>query len=423
MNCPLSRLSGDQWMDIIHYLGADDLGTLRLAGAKDMRLRDPRLTSHLPLRMDRAAFFLREYDDADFPGGYVRGWLANRRRLAIDDADAEMSPGRVGRLVSDGSLDSVSEVVVRDCHRHGSIIGLLSRLPNLESLTLVDHHWEFSPSRSVRDELEAVVAHVSNMRSLRTLDIEFGPVIHGSRLSFLRGVRGLRQLRLVGFDLSEGIGHIGCLRHLESLHLCHGNAFSSPTDDVNEKHLTNLIGLERLRRLHLEGFDCITGAGLAPFAASGRIQRLVMKHCQEQSDECLAQIGRMTNLTSLHFVLAPNEDFEVFGRESLLQLNALSGLRSLSLFHLLDDPEDLRVLTGLRSLETLNIAVDETIAPNATMNDEFAQELILAALHTFPSLRTVRIFSENLMEHAYRYGGSLDVEYSSFVFGDLVNLD
>ncbi len=422
MNCPLSQLSGDQWMEIIHYLGADDLRTLRLAGTKDMRLCDPRLTSHLQLRMDRAAFFCE--NDIDFSEDYVMRWLVNRKQLVINNADAKMSASRVKHLLSNGFLDSVSEVIVHDCHCHGSMVELLSHLPNLKSLTLVDHHWEFSSSPDiVKDKLEAIIAHVSNMRSLETLDIEFGPVIHGSRLSFLKGIRGLRHLKLVGFDLSEGISHIGGLKHLESLHLCHGNVFSSPTDDVNEKHLTDLIGLKRLRRLHLEGFDCMTGAGLAPFAASGQIQHLVMKHCQEQSDECLTSIGRMTNLTSLHFVLSLSDDVEVFGRESLLQLNALSELRSLSLFHQLADPEDLRELTGLTSLETLNIAVDEMIALDASIKDEFVEELILTALQTFPSLRTVRIFSENVMEHAYRYGGLLDVEYSSFAFGDLVNLD
>lgn len=124
----------------------------------------------------------------------------------------------------------------------------------------------------------------------------------------------------------------------------------------------------------------------------------------------------MTNLNSLHFVFSLCDDFDVFDRESLQRLNALSALKRLSLFYVLADACDLRSLPGLTALETLNIALDETL------DDEGTENLITTALRTFPSLQKLRIFSEDCMECTFRYGG-LEVVYASFSFGDLVFLD
>jgi len=339
MSSALSQLSNDQWLDIIRCLGADDFKSLRLAGNKQMCLSDPRLTSHLTLRMDRVPFFCD--NGACFSEAYVRLWLDGRSRLVINDASAKLSRDRVAYLVDNGFLDSVSDVIVHDCHHHRVIIQVLSRLRNVKSLVLLEQGQD---SGSV-DDLEEIISHVGNMRSLTSLDIDFDTVIHGSRLNFISDLPELRSLRLVGFDLSEGISYMSPLASLQDLHLCHGNFFSSPSNDVNEKDLTDLIGLVQLQRLHLEGFDCMIGAGLSPFCTSGSMRSLVMKHCQEVSDECLTSIGRMTKLKSLHIVLGSCDEIDVFDAESLQRLNTLAELKSLSLFHVLDNPaEDLRVL-------------------------------------------------------------------------------
>lgn len=406
----MSELSNDQWIDIIQYLDTDDFKALRLAGNKAMCLSDPKLTGHLQLRIDRVPFFCE--NDIQFSEGFIRQWLDNRHRLVINDADAKMSPSRVAYLVANGFLDSISEVIINDCDNHRVIIEVLSKLSNVNSLVLLQRGGQ----REAIDDLEAIVGHVGNMCSLTALHIELDTVIHGSRLSFLMGLQQLRHLRLVGFDLSEGIRFMGGLTSLETIHLCHGNFFSSPNDDVNEKDLTDLIGLANLKRLHLEGFDCLTGVGLGPFSAHGSIQDLVFKHCQESSDECLTPIGRMTDLRSLHFVTSTCDDVDIFDKESLHRLNTLSMLRSMSLFYVLDDPSDLRALPGLTSLETLNLAFEETI------NDEEAENFCTIALQVFPSLKKLRIFSDDGMDCDFQYGG-LNVEYATFNFGDLVYLD
>ncbi|KAL7543058.1 hypothetical protein ACHAWF_007318 [Thalassiosira exigua] len=415
MSSPLSQLSNDQLMDIIQYLGADEFKALRLAGSKDMCLSDPKLTNHLQLRMDRVPFFCE--NDIQFSEEFVRRWLDNRSRLVINDANACWSPSRVTYLAANGFLDSITDIVVYDCHHHRKIIEILSNLTSVKTLMLVDQ----SSQRETVEDLEAIISYVGNMHSLTTLDVEFGAVVHGSRLTFLKELTGLRTLKLVGFDLSEGIRHVSGLTSLSELQLCHGNCYSSPSDDVNEKDLMDLIGLNNLRRLHLEGFDCLTGAGLAPFSANGTIQDLVIKHCQESSEECLRPIGRMTHLTSLHFVLSSCDDIDVWTSESLHHLNALSSLESLSFFYVLDGPADLRALPGLTALRTLNLAFEETL-------DETEMENLCATvLEIFPSVQTLRIFSEDdlsedRMDCFYHYCG-LDVEYAKFNFGDLVCLD
>ena len=410
MASPIAQLSNDQLTDIIQYLGVDDFKALRLAGNKATTgLTDPSLTSHLQLRMDLVPFFCE--NDIQFSETFVRQWLYNRHRLVINSTHAKMSPSRVAYLVSNGYLDSISEIIIHQgCHHYRRIIEILSHLPKVTTLTLVDS----GDHQEALDELEAILIHVGNMQSLTTLDIEFDTVIHGSRLSFLRELHGLRRLRLVGFDLSEGIGFMGHLSSLDSLHLCHGNFYSSPNEDVNEKDMTDLIGLSNLSRLHLEGFDGL-GVGLCPFVGSN-LQDLIMKHCQDSSEECLTSIGRMTSLNSLHFVLSSSDDTDVFEEESLQQLNTLSALKNLSLFYVLGDPADLRSLPGLTSLETLNIAFHET------MDDGEVENLCTHVLQTFPSLRKLRIFSEDSMDYQFQYGG-LAVEYASFNFGDLLYLE
>lgn len=410
MSSNLPQLSNDQWMDIIQYLGADEFKALRLAGNKSMGLYDPKLTSHLQLRMDRAPFFCE--NNMDFAEDFIRNWLVNRNRLVMNDANAKMSPSRIAYLVANGFCDSVSELIVYDCHHHRATIEILSHLPNLKSLLLIDQE----DQHEAVDALENIVYHVGNMHSLTTLNIEVDTVVHGSRLSFLQGLHELKHLRLVGFDLSEGISYMGNLRSLETLHLCHGNFYSAPDDDVNEKDLTELISLTNIKSLKLEGFDCLKGAGLAPFSATGSIQELVLKHCQEPSEECLIPISKMSNLSSLHFITSSCDDIEEFERESLQHLNTLSGLKSLSLFYALADPDDLRVLPGLTALETLNVAFDDTISGNEL------ECLCTTVLQIFPSLRKLRIFSEDSMEQdGFRYGG-VEVEYATFNFGDLVYL-
>ncbi|KAL9184610.1 hypothetical protein ACHAXT_012580 [Thalassiosira profunda] len=409
---PLSTLANDQVLDVIQYLNVDDFKSLRLAGGKSMCLSDPRLTSHLPLRMDRAGFFGE--NELQFPEDFVRRWLENRRRLVVNDAQAKLSPARVAYLVDNGYLDSVQEIVVHDCRRHRRIVELLARAPNVSSLTLVDQ----SDEREAVGDLEAILSQVGmHMHSLTSLDIEFISVVHGSRLSFLTGLYRIKHLRLVGFDLSEGIGFLGRLTSVETLHLCHGNYFSSPDQDVNEKEMTGLASLTNLKQVHLEGFDGLAGVGLGPFGAHGSLQHFVMKHCQESAgDECLAALARMTHLKSLHYVLGSCDDTDTFDEERIQQLNALNELESLSLFYVLEDANDIRSLPGLTALQTLNVAFDDAL------DDEEAENLCTIALQTFPSLQKIRVFSEDGMERQVHYGG-LDLEFAEFSLGDTLCLD
>jgi hypothetical protein len=115
-------------------------------------------------------------------------------------------------------------------------------------------------------------------------------------------LHGLKHLRLRGFDLSDGISSTGGLRDLITLHLCHGNFYSSPANDVNEKDLINLMGLENLKEVHLEGFDSLSKICLKPFSTIPTVNHFVLKHFQDINKDSLSSIGRMTHLKSLHFV-------------------------------------------------------------------------------------------------------------------------
>ena len=405
-----TSLSPHQWTNVARYLTAEEIASFRL-GNKEIT-SDLSLTSHLQLRIDTAPFFSA---DNTFDISQARQWLTNRSRLLIDDPNAKICPHRVAYLVDNGFLDTVISIQIFDCHIHHKIFAILSHLPNLQSLRLASHASD--QEEGVLEKLENIVASIGGITTLKQLDIEFDCLVHGSRLSFLRHVKGITHLRLRGFDLSEGISSIGELQDLTSLHLCHGNFFSSPSNDVNEKDLINLMGLTKLQQVHLEGFDKLLDIGIKPFStAFSSVKRLVLKHCQDMDKECLPCIGQMQHLASLHFVNSAYEDVRIFDAEDLEQINSLSTLKSLSLFYVLEDPSDLKALCDLSHLEVLSIAFHDDISEDG--KDELCQNI----LHMFGSLRKLRIFSENeeSMICSYQRGG-LTVEFSPFAFGDLVH--
>ena len=410
-----THLSPNEWTDVvqkvIQFLTVDEFQNLRLVGNKEMNLSDPSLTCHLQLRMDKAPFFT---SNSKMEEGRIKKWLAQRERLVINDVNANtMCPYQVEYLVNQGYLDSVTELVVLDCHAHHDILSKMAHLPNLKSLMLTSSAQGGSgddQEQQVLDGLESTIASLGNMpTSLKHLDIEFDCTINGSRLSFLRKLSRLETLRLRGFDLSDGLPYLKGLRSLHALHLCHGNFFSSPSNDINEKDLLTLMDLVNLKYVHLEGFDCLSSIGLEPFCtAPTAIERLVLKHCQELNENCLPSIGRMEYLTSLHLVHSECDDTLILGRESLHQLNALTSLKSLSLFYVLDDIADLEELSSLTSLETLNIALEDGV----DMND-----LCRYVLPIFSStLRTLRVFSED-GERSTHHAGQLKIECGCSTLG------
>ena len=97
-------------------------------------------------------------------------------------------------------------------------------------------------------------------------------------------------------------------------------------------------------------------------------------------------------------------------------MNRLSSLKSLSLFYVLGDSSDLRALPGLTALTTLTIALEETLSNNDVHN------LCTQDLQIFPSLKRLRIFSEDGMDYSFQYGG-LNVDFAIFNFGDSIYLD
>ena len=303
-----------------------------------------------------------------------------------------MCPDRVAEMAADGRLDGVTELAAFDCVVHArTIFALLDRLPDLESLTLVDGVSD-DHDAAVLENLESILARVGALHSLVRLEVEFEYcIVNGSRLSSLRGPRGLKHLRLRGFDLSDGISHVSELRSLRSLHLCHGNARSSPSNDADEGHLAKLAGMTELRHVHLEGFDRLSDAGLRPFCdPPSSVTSLVLRHCQELDEDCLSGCGRSRHLASLHVIHGPCDDVTIFDAGGLRHLNALPHLKSLSLLHVLDDLSDLKVLRGLASLEYLNVAVEGGIVA-----DDLRALCRSCVLPTFPSLRRLRIYTED----------------------------
>jgi hypothetical protein len=254
------------------------------------------------------------------------------------------------------------------------------------------------------------------MTSLKVLDIEVDSVICGRRLSALEGMKELKDLRLRGFDFSEGVKHLSSLTELENIHLCHGNFYSSPEKEVSEEDLLELSGFKQMKSVHLEGFDSMTDMGLKPFCQSKSMKRLVMKHCQDLSPDSCSTMSAMTSLESLHIINSVYDDIEDFESEHLVQLLPLKELKTLSLFYVLIDQYDILDLEGLDNLETLNVAFTIDMS-----QDEFSI-LCHTILPIFPSLKKLRVFGEDFMETSMKVR-DIDIEFASFNLGDVVELD
>ena len=125
MSSPLSQLSNDLIVNTIKYLDSDDLKSLRLSGNKSMCLSDPRLTSHLHLRMDKVPFFCE--NNLNFSEEYIQQWLYNRSTLVIkNDEKVNWSASRVTYLVSNGFMDSVTDIIIHNCERYSLNLSYLS---------------------------------------------------------------------------------------------------------------------------------------------------------------------------------------------------------------------------------------------------------------------------------------------------------
>lgn len=308
-----------------------------------------------------------------------------------------------------------------DASCHGQTIAQLALLPSIKSLKLVDHHLAGGQRSEdydtrVQENLDAIVDSLRKMTSLKVLDIEVDSVISGGKLSALEDMKELKSLRLRGFDFSAGVKSIGCLSELEELHLCHGNFYSSPEKEVNEKDLLELSNLKQIKSVHLEGFDNMTDLGVKPFCQSKSIKSLVLKHCQDLTGDSCTTMGAMTSLNALHVINSAYDDIQDFETEHLVQLLPLKELKTLSLFYVLIDQYDILDLEGLDNLETLNVAF------TIDMSQEEFNVLCQTILPIFPSLKKVRIYGEDFMEQSMAVG-KLEIEFASFNLGDVVELD
>jgi len=407
-------------------------------------LTDPCLTRDLALRCDMASFLLppplsatggkRGIPNADTVTAQL--WTLNRTHLTITTSQ-QLCLNRLKHMMDSGCLNSVTHISI--CHGsvHAESIGLLSRLPNLQHFRVLDQvddggesskNDDYSSSgdetrtgeaNQVLDILDSICQSLSHMNNLLHLDVEFDTVVHGSRLIYLRHLHHLQYLRLRGFDLSDGIGHLHQLSNLQTLHLCHGNFYSAPPKNVHEEDMTKLTKLTEIEHVHLEGFDNLSQRTFQDglFAQTNNMRQLILKHCQDVDPAFLPHISNMTHLNSLHIINCAFDSTILLESSVLQHLNNLN-LHTLSLFYVLEDASRLKVLWGLSNLSTLNVAFDDDV------DKEVMDYLRTWIIPTFGRLQTLRIFSEEGMEYStHGQEGSANVEFEQFNFGDLVDLE
>lgn len=356
--------------------------------------------------------------------GQVDDWAQGEARKVSEDiedsatSDTSISDMSISRSSSDDDMGGIDDHGNDQRHEH---VPLGSTLPQHELVARAQVlHVEEGETHV--EGLESILRSTSNMRSLRHLDVEFDTVVHGSRLIHLRNLTSLRSIRLRGFDLSDGMGHLNMLANLERLQLCHGNYFSAPALNANIEDFVKLSTLKRLTHIHLEGFDDIES--LRPFCQEGNlVKTLILKHCQDLSPGVMADVARMAYLKNFHLVYCEMDSMPILEDTDLQHLNSLN-LQRLSLFYTIDDVTDLKVLWGLDNLMTLNLALDE-------VDDEVNDYLRTWIVPTFKRLEKLRIFTEGSLDEmmdGLTMGEverirDVEVERGRFEFGDVVNLD
>ena len=327
-------------------------------------------------------------------------------------------------LITHGYMKSVTELTVKNCVHHRLTIAQLAQLPNLKHLELSDRH-PFAAAidknskyyDSVVQITSAIIDSIATLNGLETLDIDFGCTVKGTHLSVLQHVRGLRSLRLRGFDLSQGLNHIGKLTYLEHLHVCHGNTLHRSEQTVPSDAFASLpCNLQSLKSIHIENMDNITYEQVKPLSQMRTITSLTFKHCQEMKGDILPIIGTMSSLQELHIINSPLDSCEAFETEELEQLANLKSLKKLTLMHVLIDQYDILDLEGLNELETLNIALDRDM-----FKEEFDQ-LITTILPVLPKLERLRIYGMEPVHYDMRCM-KYDVDFRFFDVSGSVELD
>ncbi|KAL7512303.1 hypothetical protein ACHAXN_009240 [Cyclotella atomus] len=417
---PARTIDGYQWVEIIKYLDADDLKSLRLASNKALRFHNPIFTSHLPLRMDLVPFFGK---DSKYTANQMKLWLCKRKRLLIRGRTKIIQYPRVASLIKAGFMNSITDIEIANCSGYKYTIEHLAKLPNLKHLKLVDRYpylERIDQKGKVYDifvkETSEIVNSLADMTGLESLDIEFDCIVNGSHLSILQNMKCLRSLRLRGFDFSQGIEHIRHLTKLENLHLCHGNTYLSANGLVPLDAFHSLTtNLENLKSIHIESMDSMPHDQIKPLTKFESVTELTFKHCQGIKGEVLSSIGTMTQLRELHFVYGIIDKFDDFESEDLVHLQNLKKLKVLTLMYVMIDQYDLLDLEGMDELETLNIGLV------AEMTEKGFHIMLKTLLPLLPSLKKVRIFGSSPEDVQIRYQ-DIDIDFCSCdYFDDMVD--
>jgi hypothetical protein len=211
---------------------------------------------------------------------------------------------------------------------------LLDRLP-------VDYFhavtWVNTGNRAIRGP-EALLLRIGNLNQLEELQVR-GPRPTDDDLAALRGLHKLRRLHIDGPNFITGVGlvHLKALTNLQTLGL--------RNCDITDSSLVHLKALTGLQILGLTNCK-VTDAGLVHLKGLTNLQELGLANCQITE----AGLANLEGLSKLNYLILNGTKID---DDALVHLKTLTSLRFLSLANTRVTDAGLANLEGLKSLTRL----------------------------------------------------------------------
>lgn len=222
----------------------------------------------------------------------------------------------------------------------------IAALPNLEVLSL------FGIPALTNESL----AYLGQSQTLRKLDLSVpaGDTsrIHDDGFAALATCPNLEHLCLPPTFTDRGLASVAELKGLKYL-----RATNSSRGALSDAGLRSIAELPVLEELHVTGGDGITDAGIARIGGMQSLRTLaLMSDSRNFTDAGVAELARLTNLTSLDLFMTPK--YCPVTKAGLNHLNRLTNLTYLSILGGRPDDSVLD-LSALYEMENLTIIISE----------------------------------------------------------------
>ncbi len=216
-------------VEVSSFLSTDEILKLRRVSRL---FREPAMTSHLKLAPDEMAISLWVDKESELGAAWLERAHVQLPSSITDD--------QFKTLVNNGSLDLVKHLDLSECKLNKSSFEAISKLTNLEVLTMSE--WAHFTGLDWEP--------LSGLERLVELNLQGCDQLTDGALKLISGFPALTHLNLCFCEsmTDEGVKHLANIGSLEVLHLS-GNA------KCTKACISHLLTFPKLRELHVSGVN------------------------------------------------------------------------------------------------------------------------------------------------------------------------